>query len=132
VLIHKYPQQAVQWKDIIKKLAPTGIWFLTPEWAKKSLAEKKRLPEAEYCLPGGSVAVYVSGPSTQAANMTDHTQASVGNTPEKRELPVEKLNHIFDALRRKEERNGAPLDPVSVADYLEDIVSRPEIDRQIC
>jgi hypothetical protein len=55
-LIHKFAQQAIQWKDIISTLAPKGTWFLSPEWAKKSLAEKTRLPEIDYCVPGSAIA----------------------------------------------------------------------------
>ena len=37
-------------------MAPKGIWFLSPDWAKKSVAEKKRLPEIDHCVPGGTLA----------------------------------------------------------------------------
>ena len=56
VLIYKFAQQAAQWKDTITRLAYRGVWFLSPEWAKKSTAEKKRLPEMDFVLPGGHLA----------------------------------------------------------------------------
>jgi len=55
-LIYKFAQQALQWKDIIAELAPKGIWFLSPDWVKKSVAEKRRLPEIDHCVPGGTLA----------------------------------------------------------------------------
>lgn len=55
-MIYKFAQQAGQWKEIISTLAPKGTWFLSPEWAKKSLAEKERLPEIDHCVPGGTLA----------------------------------------------------------------------------
>lgn len=56
VLIYKFAQQAAQWKDTITRLAYRGVWFLSPEWAKKSATEKKRLPEMDFVLPGGHLA----------------------------------------------------------------------------
>lgn len=56
VLIYKFAQQAMQWKETITRLAYRGVWFLSPEWAKKSAAEKKRLPEMDFVLPGGHIA----------------------------------------------------------------------------
>lgn len=56
VLIYKFAQQAAQWKETITRLAYRGVWFLSPEWAKTSAAEKKRLPEMDFVLPGGHIA----------------------------------------------------------------------------
>ena len=57
VLLYKFAHQAIRWKEVIAELAPKGVWFLTPDWAKKSVAEKKRLPEKDFVLPGGHLAI---------------------------------------------------------------------------
>lgn len=41
---------------LVAEHAPKGIWFVYREWAKKSLEEKRRLPEIDHCVPKGELA----------------------------------------------------------------------------
>jgi hypothetical protein len=58
-------------------LAPKGIWFLSPDWAKKSVAEKKRLPEIDHCVPGGTLAGSTSALEVVEAGIPQQTPDAV-------------------------------------------------------
>jgi hypothetical protein len=63
------------------ELAPKGIWFLSPDWAKKSVSERKRLPEIDHCVPGGTL-----------AGSTSALEAVAGGIPQHARDPVETAN----------------------------------------
>lgn len=119
VLIYKPAQQATQWKEPIAEHARKGIWFLSSEWAKKSLAEKTILPEEDHCLAGSIIAGLVSPKSMQAA--LPDVQQSAGST-EKATLPPGRLSEILKEESRIMRKEGG-LSPGEIAMRLEAKVS---------
>jgi hypothetical protein len=119
VLIYKYAQQASQWKEPIATHARKGIWFLSPEWAKKSLAEKTRLSELDHCLPGSAIAATVSTKPAQPAPSIVHQSAGPAGNPT---LPPGRLGEILRDEYRVMVKEGG-LSPLEVATRLEAKVS---------
>lgn len=120
VLIYKPAQQSSQWKKPIAEHARKGIWFLSSEWAKKSLAEKTILPEEDHCLAGSIIAGLVSPKSAQAPLPV--VQQS-GDSTEKPTLPPGRLSEILKEESRIMRKEGG-LSPGEIAMRLEAKVSR--------
>ena len=121
VLIYKPAQQSSQWKEPIAEHARKGIWFLSSEWAKKSLAEKTILPEEDHCLAGSIIAGLVSPKAVQATLPVVRQSA---DPTEKPTLPPGRLSEILKEESRIMRKQGG-LSPAEIAMRLEAKVSCP-------
>lgn len=104
VLVSKYQANKSQWNTLVAQHAPKGVWFVYREWAKKSLEEKRRLPEIEHCVPKGELAAMaaLAYQRAQSGSGDDEDDVAGGRTTG----PVADADRVFSEVYESRARLG--------------------------